>query len=100
MMEPSPLKAIVTAIARDVLHIATLEIRADDALDFHKVGVRDLEQALVRAYQSGQSELVETLKLALDALNTAPRFRAPPSDSYAIASRIHTVLTQTKGDPQ
>jgi len=100
MTAPPPLKAIVTAIAQDVLHISTLEVRGRDALDFHEVGVRDLEQALVRAYQSGQSELIETLKLALDALNTAPRFRVGALDSYAIASRIHAVLTTTKGDPQ
>jgi hypothetical protein len=100
MTAPSPLKAIVTAIAQDVLHISTLEVRGRDALDFHKVGVRDLEQALVCAYQSGLSEMIETLKLALDALNTAPRFRVGVTDSYAIASRIHTVLTKTKGDPR
>jgi hypothetical protein len=100
MTLPSPLKAIVTVIAQDVLHIPTLEIRGDDALDFHTVGVRHLEQALVRACQSGQSELIETLELALDALNTAPRFRVGATDSYAIASRVHTILKQTKGDPQ
>ena len=100
MTVPSPLKAIVTAIAQDVLHIPTLEVRGRDALDFHEVGVRSLERALVRAYQSGQSEAIETLELALDALNTAPRFRVGALDSYAIASRIHAVLTKTKGDTQ
>ena len=37
-------------------------------------------------------ELVATLKLALEALNTAPRFRTAETDSYKIASRIDAAI--------
>lgn len=41
-------------IARDHLHIATLETRNRDALDFHDVSVAALRDALEAAYQLGR----------------------------------------------
>ena len=42
---------------------------------------------------------VAALKLALDALNTAPRFRVGDKDSYKIASAIHAALRQAGVNP-
>jgi hypothetical protein len=47
-----------------------------------------------------RDDLVETLELVLDALNTAPRFRVRDTDSYAIASRVSAVLAKSKGGAQ
>ena len=41
--------------------------------------------------------LLATLRKALLALNTAPRFRVRSTDSYAIASEIDAVLAAAKG---
>jgi hypothetical protein len=41
--------------------------------------------------------LIDTLDLALRALNTAPRFRVGDIDSYKIAARIEAVLSEAKG---
>ncbi|HKN10318.1 MAG TPA: hypothetical protein VJ376_12675 [Pseudomonadota bacterium] len=44
-------------------------------------------------------DLVATLKLALEALNTARRFRVNDTDSYAIASRIDAALKKAGVQP-
>ena len=36
--------------------------------------------------------LIDALKLALEALNTAPRFRVGDTDSYRIASHLEQVI--------
>ena len=43
------------------------------------------------------SELIDVLKLALLALNTARRFKVDETDSTAIASRIDDVLRKAEG---
>jgi len=43
------------------------------------------------------SELIDVLKLALLALNTARRFKVDDTDSFAIASRINDVLRKAEG---
>ncbi len=57
--------------------------------------LRDLSHAnaafIVRACNA-HDNLVTTLKLALEALNTARRFRVGDTDSYRIASRIDAAL--------
>ena len=58
-----------------------------------------LEQAyadaafIVRACNA-HDELVAALRLALDALNTAPRFRVGDTNSYKIASRLEAALAE------
>jgi hypothetical protein len=47
-----------------------------------------------------RDDLVEALELALDALNTAPRFHVRDTDSYDIASRVSAVLAKSKGGAQ
>lgn len=44
----------IAAIARTVLGIETLEARHRDALDFHDLSVRKIEQALRAAYEAGR----------------------------------------------
>ena len=46
--------ATVARIARELLHIETLEVRNRDRLDFHDVGVASLRDALVAAYEAGR----------------------------------------------
>lgn len=41
------------------------------------------------------SEILAMLRLALRALNTAPRFRVDDTDSYAIASQIQRLINTT-----
>jgi len=64
--------------------------------------LRDQSQAnaalIVRACNA-HHDLVVTLKLALEALNTARRFRVNDTDSYAIASRIDAVLKKAEVEP-
>lgn len=47
-----------TQIAREHLHIETLEQRNRDHLDFHEVGVVGVQRALDAAYRAGQAELL------------------------------------------
>jgi len=44
----------INQIARDVLHLETLETRKLDALDFHELGVWEIKQALIAAYEAGR----------------------------------------------
>jgi hypothetical protein len=55
------------------------------------------EAALVVRAADHHRALIDACKLALRALNTAPRFRVGDTDSYAIASRIEEVL-QSAGE--
>ncbi|MEX0704117.1 MAG: hypothetical protein WD069_18595 [Planctomycetales bacterium] len=45
----------LASIARDVLHVPTLEPRGLDRLDFHDIGVWQIRAALRAAYKEGQS---------------------------------------------
>jgi hypothetical protein len=54
----------------------------------------------VRISRTVHSGMIEILKLALEALNVAPRFRVGDTNSYAIASRITAILKQAEGDHQ
>ncbi len=40
-------------IARDTLHLETLETRMSDSLDFHDLAVWSIKAALEAAYQAG-----------------------------------------------
>lgn len=44
---------------------------------------------------SAAPAMLATLRQALEALNTTPRFKVGDTDSYAIASRIQRVINQT-----
>jgi hypothetical protein len=46
-----------------------------------------------------QTQLIVALRLALDALNMAPRFRVRHTDSYRIASAIKAALSQAEANP-
>lgn len=45
--------AVLTTIAREHLGITTLEARRSDALDFHDLGVWQIQAALEAAYRAG-----------------------------------------------
>ncbi len=47
--------AILTEIAARHLHIATLEVRNSDGLDFHTVAVWELQSALEAAFAAGMA---------------------------------------------
>jgi len=44
----------INKIARDILSLETLEDRKLDALDFHELGVWEIKQALIAAYEAGR----------------------------------------------
>ena len=47
-------QATIASIAREILHIETLETRRSDSLDFHDVAVWQVKAALEAAYTAGQ----------------------------------------------
>lgn len=50
---------LFSRIAKQHLHIDTLETRDSDALDFHDVSVWGIRAALEAAYQAGQEATAE-----------------------------------------
>jgi len=50
--EPT-LDELLAAIAKETLHIDTLETRKSDSLDFHDVAVWSVKAALEAAYRAG-----------------------------------------------
>ena len=51
---------------------------------------------------SAAPELLEALRLAQSALNTAPRFRVGDTDSYKIAAQVDKAIAEadaTRGEP-
>ena len=53
---------LLAAIAKEKLHIDTLETRNSDSLDFHDVAVWSVRDALLAAYQAGMSSVQEKLE--------------------------------------
>jgi hypothetical protein len=47
--------ALLTALAKEHLHIETLETRNSDSLDFHDVAVWSVRDALLAAYKAGKA---------------------------------------------
>lgn len=47
--------ALLTAIAKEHLHLETLETRNSDSLDFHEVSVWGVKAALEAAFEAGKS---------------------------------------------
>ena len=47
------LEQLLTRIAREHLHVETLETRRSDRLDFHDLAIWCLKDALAAAYQAG-----------------------------------------------
>lgn len=45
---------LLAKIAKENLHIETLETRNSDGLDFHEVSVWGVKEALERAYEAGR----------------------------------------------
>lgn len=78
--------------------IATVPVWEDDDSDALRTEAHANAAFIVRACNA-HDELVVALKLALDALNTAPRFRAGGTDSYQIASRIEAALKLAEINP-
>jgi hypothetical protein len=69
---------LFTALAREHLHIETLETRRSDSLDFHEVSVWGVKNALHAAYQAGVNDRTGSrapdptvLQEALEALERA-----------------------------
>lgn len=58
---------LFTQIARQHLHIETLEQRNRDHLDFHDVGVVGVQRALDAAYRAGQADLLAAAEALLAA---------------------------------
>lgn len=94
--------SILAEIARRYLGIQVLATRNLDSLDFHDVAVWRVADALKAAFDAGaangdatSSTLLEALRLAQRALNTAPRFRVGDTDSYAIAAQVDRAISAT-----
>lgn len=51
------LDTLLTEIAKEELHVETLELRMSDSLDFYDVYVLGLKRALERAYEAGQQSV-------------------------------------------
>jgi hypothetical protein len=49
--------ALLEKIAKDVLHVATLQTRGSDQLDFHDLGVGSIRLALRAAYEAGKASV-------------------------------------------
>ena len=49
-------------IAQKVLGLETLEFRGRDGLDFHELGVGQIQDALKAAYQAGQAATIQSLR--------------------------------------
>ena len=49
------MKNTIEKIAREILHLTTLETRRSDALDFSDQAVWTLKEALEAAYKAGQA---------------------------------------------
>jgi hypothetical protein len=69
---------LLTTLAREHLHIETLETRRSDSLDFHEVSVWGVKDALHAAYQAGENDRTgnrapdpSVLQEALEALERA-----------------------------
>ena len=50
----TPKDRILAQIAKDELHLETLETRKSDSLDFHDCAVWSIKAALEAAYEAGQ----------------------------------------------
>jgi hypothetical protein len=50
-----------------------------------------------RRLRLAASEMLQALELALTALNTAPRFSAGATDSYAVAAFCESAIAKAKG---
>lgn len=51
------MKSKLEEIAKNTLHINTLETRSSDELDFHELSVWELKAALEAAYKAGQADI-------------------------------------------
>jgi hypothetical protein len=71
-----PLTETLTAIARQYLWIPTLERQNSDRLDFHKLSVGSLRDALEAAYRAGQTGLLRSPE---PATTKTPKVAAPVS---------------------
>jgi hypothetical protein len=54
-------KAVIAAIGREELGLATLELRNSDSLDFHDLHVGRIKAALTRAYREGGEAAVDVI---------------------------------------
>ncbi len=97
-MEPSPFDNELLILS-DESCIASVPLWEDDD-DTSALRMEAYANAafMVRACNA-HHDLVATLNLALEALNTARRFRVNDTDSYAIASRIDAALKKAEVQP-
>lgn len=77
------MKASIETIARDHLHIPTLETQNRDGLDFHDVAVWGVKAALEEAYRQGLQDQADLLSCE----------REPYAWGYTIGSVIETMKT-------
>lgn len=49
-------QAAIERIAKEILHLETLETRHGDEFDFHDCAVWNIKEALERAYQLGKEQ--------------------------------------------
>lgn len=54
-MTQKQIRQRIAQIAKQQLHIKTLEVRGSDSLDFHDLKVSLIEQALIAAFEAGMA---------------------------------------------
>lgn len=57
---PAKIPGYATKIAKEILHLETLEARNMDSLDFHELGVWEIRDALIAAYNEGRKAAKQT----------------------------------------
>jgi hypothetical protein len=106
-----PTTELLTAIAREHLHIDTLESRNSDSLDFHSVSVWGVKDALQGAYRAGVNDcrvmspterriwerMQSALTWLLDDLSDAEEDRHPETgEEYDSVAFARAALAATK----
>ncbi len=97
-MEPSPFDNELLILS-DESCVASVPLWEDDDDTGTLRAEAHANAALIVRACNAHHDLVAILKLALEALNTALRFRVNGTDSYAIAARIDAALKKAEVTP-
>jgi hypothetical protein len=84
-LTPAP-NELLEAIAREHLHVETLETRHWDRLDFHEVAVWGIRSALQAAYEAGCQATQSAGKAANAAAERPNRAKRAKADARASAA--------------
>ena len=86
--------ALLQQIAQQHLRIDTLEVRGEDALDVHRVGVAELSLALTAAYRAG---IAAGIRHTVDRDDDEPDGTASASASEGVSASVPGCEPQARG---